>query len=95
MGSASVPGKKFSEKGRKKKQVRSEISDAMADKNRGDGSVMMQGDRPAETKQRHASDSASRRSSVAAELLKLCSWNIVEAARVLKDEAAAAIDRTM
>ena len=75
--------------------MRSEISDVIADKNRGDGSVMMRGDRSAATKQWHASDSASRRSGAAAELLKLCNWNIIEAARVLKDEAAAAVDRTM
>lgn len=91
-----APGKKFSEKGRKKKQVRTEISDVIADKSRGDCSVIIEDATPTATKQCRATsrDNESRRSS-AVQLLESCNWNIVEAAQVLKDEAAAAIDRTM
>lgn len=37
----------------------------------------------------------ARRSSAAVALLEACSWNIMDAAKVLKDEVAAAIDRNV
>ena len=74
--------------------MRNEISDVIADKSRGANSIVVEDARPAARNQQLARDTASRRSSAAVKLLESCSWNIVEAAQVLKDEAAAAIDRT-
>ena len=96
-------GKKFSNKGRKKKQMRTEAMEVYADRHDGSscgnfGGSICRGDAQAASmadKERHRSDSASDRSRAAAMLLRACHWNAIEAAQMVKDEAAAAIDRTM